>query len=575
MKQLDRRKFLKIGGVGIAGLAISGLDIPHLQWLSSRTALAAASSPHAWCFGVMSDTQWRANTGNADEKASSCATTIIDALNEQFIQHDCKYVIQVGDLCNDESVNGVRSMPTRAAHCKALYDRGIGFFPVRGNHEGSQIAAGELPDIFPQTQGEGVNVAGATNFNSPMESLDGLSYSFDYENVRCVLIDQFIRKDGKYYDATSGTYKVSETGKEVNHNVIDQVAWVSERVASKPEDSHAFVFSHKNLIGQNHKDVLFGANMASINDSAMDAFIQNLDANGVRYCLGGHDHMHHRSVIWNSAKTSSVDQIICSSNSYKFYIPQSGDDGREEPVCQELATIGYYIFTIDGPRVTVDYYSSSHGSEYGDIDLSVAPSSFNFYLRERFGYSLNGKSWIVKQGESYTAIEDSYKGTKAKILSGANLNKETEYLGEKLCKTVNTGWADAQPEDNALSCVFTLWGLVDNLSLWENPSVGKDLTGLLPAAPESAQTDVYTLALSYDPAKVRPSQVMSGKFAVAAKNAEKEWVNAVDLNFNGTKKFVVGPWKATYGLGSYGVDPKTYTVWAVLNHESNFVLKLV
>jgi hypothetical protein len=564
MKELDRRKFLKIGGAGIAGLAVSGLDIPRLEWLSSRTALAAGSE-NAWCFGVMSDTQWRKNTGNADESASSCATSIIDALNEQFIQHECKYVIQVGDLCNDESVNNVRSMPMRAAHCQALYDRGIGFFPVRGNHEASAIAANELPTIFPQTQGGGANVAGATNFNSPMASLEGLSYSFDYENVRCVLIDQFTRKDG------AGS---------TNNNVLDQVTWVDERVSSKPEDSHAFVFAHKNLIGQNHKDVLFGGSMGGINDAAMDTFIQSLDSNGVRYCLGGHDHMHHRSVVYDSNGSASVDQIITSSNSYKFYIPKAGDDGREKPVCQELATIGYYIFTIDGPRVTVDFYSSSHGDDYGDTDLANAPSSFNFYLRERFGYSLNGKSWIVEQGQSYTAIEDSYKGTAAKILSGVNLNTETEYLGEKLCKTVNTGWADAQPEDNALSSVFTLWGLVDNLSLWEkpnppNPAERKDLTGLLPDAAESTQTDTYTLALSYEPTKVRPSQVMSGKFVIAAKNENKDWVNAVNLNFNGTKKFIVGPWKATYGLGSYGVDPKTYTVWAVLNHESNFVLKLV
>lgn len=554
MKELDRRKFLKIGGAGIAGLAISGLDLPCLEWLSSRTALAAASSPHAWCFGVMSDTQWRKGTGNADESASSCATTIIDALNEQFIQHDCKYVIQVGDLCNDESVNNVRSMPMRAAHCQALYNRGIGFFPVRGNHEASATAANEFPTIFPQTQG-GDNSMGATNFSSPMDKLKGLSYSFDYENVRCVLIDQFTRKDG--------------TG-STNNNVLDQVTWVDERVSSKPEDSHAFVFAHKNLIGQNHKDVLFGGSMTGINDAAMDTFIQSLDSNGVRYCLGGHDHMHHRSVVYDSNRTASVDQIITSSNSYKFYIPGSGDDGREDPVCQELATIGYYIFTIDGPRVTVDFYSSSHGADYGDIDLANAPSSFNFYLRERFGYSLNGKSWIVKQGQSYTTIADSYKGTTAKILSGTNLNAETEYLNEKLCKTVNTGWADAKSEDNALSSVLTLWGLVDNLSLWEKPSAGKDLTGLLPNAAESTKTDTYTLSMSYDPAVVvNTATINAGQvIALNTKDVNGNWVNAVDQNIGGRKRFILGSWKSVYPLGTYGVDPATHTAWAVLNNTS-------
>ena len=42
MKQLDRTKFLEIGGACIAGITVSQLDFPYLKWLSSRTALAAA-----------------------------------------------------------------------------------------------------------------------------------------------------------------------------------------------------------------------------------------------------------------------------------------------------------------------------------------------------------------------------------------------------------------------------------------------------------------------------------------------------------------------------------------------------
>jgi hypothetical protein len=33
---------------------------------------------------------------------------------------------------------------------------------------------------------------------------------------------------------------------------------------------------------------------------------------------------------------------------------------------------------------------------------------------------------------------------------------------------------------------------------------------------------------------------------------------------------VTGPWKASYGLGTYGVDPGTKTVWAVLNYNADF-----
>jgi hypothetical protein len=519
-------------------------------------------SSNAWAFGVMSDTQWKLTAGGEN----TCATGIIDALNNQFVGHQCKFVIQVGDLVDKEytPINGtnVRTLPTRAAHTQVLYDNGIGFFPVRGNHEASATAAGEVKNLFPQTQGQGGNVVGATNFDSPAlgtngDALTGLSYSFDYNNVRCILIDQFTRFDGSNY--TTGTN---------NDNVVDQVSWVTSRLSSHTgSDKHSFVFSHKNLIGQNHKDVLFGSKLTS-NAAARDTFITACNNNGVRYCLGGHDHMHHRSLVSTSDKAASVGQIICSSNSYKFYIPAAGDDGRETPVTQELFTVGYYIFTVDGPRVTVDFYSASHGSDYGDVDMLDAPL-FAFYLRERFGYSLNGEQYLVEHGESYVGIESNYSGTKAKILSGTNGNTETDYLTRQLQKTVCTGWADANTA-GAASHVFSLWGMVDNLSLYDGT-----LTGLLPDANESTETDEFALAITYDPKKVRPSDLVSGRFVIISKDDDGNWVSAVDLNTGGAATFIYGPWKATYGLGTYGVDPRTKTVWAVLNHEGDFALKLM
>ena len=37
-------------------------------------------------------------------------------------------------------------------------------------------------------------------------------------------------------------------------------------------------------------------------------------------------------------------------------------------------------------------------------------------------------------------------------------------------------------------------------------------------------------------------------------DANGDWVNAVDRNTGGTKKFVAGPWQSSYGLGTYGID---------------------
>nr|WP_321403007.1 metallophosphoesterase [uncultured Desulfobacter sp.] len=551
-KTMDRRQFLKYSGAGLAGLGLSTLNVPFFRLGKA----SAAISSNAWCFGVMSDTQWKPDN-EASGGENTCATGIIDALNQQFIEHNCKFVIQVGDLVDKDrdDTEGIHNLVTREAHCHALYEAGIGFYPLRGNHEPSQTAAEQFVQLWPQTQGVGGNVNGATNFvQSDIAGLKGLSYSFDYENVRCVMIDQFTRLDG--------------TGTSQSDNAVDQVTWVDNMVNSRPDDYHAFVLAHKNLIGGNHKDNLFGGDLTANADSR-DQFIASLDTNNVGCYISGHDHMHHRSLVSDSSGDYTFQQLITSSNSYKFYTPQAGDDGRETMLQEELYTIGYYIFTVDGPRVTVDFYASSTGEDYASVSLR-SYTEFPFYLRERFGYSLNGSRFEIAQGESYTAIFDGYNDTTAKILSGTNSNDETDYVGRDLTKTVNTGWVDGDLVDDAASDVFTLWGLVDNLSLYD-----EELTGNLPDEDESQVTDTYTLSISYNPRKIRASNLLRGGFCIAARDEDDNWVNAVDLNDGGTKTFKRGPWKSGYELGTYGVDPSTKTVWAVLNHESDFVAKLI
>jgi len=539
MKNMNRRDFLKYSGAGLAGLTMA----VHFPFVTPRRALAATG---AWKFGVMADTQWSSGT-----EPATCAVSIINALNAQFINHGVTHVIQVGDLVDSEG-SGSINLQTRANAASALYSSGIGFFPLRGNHEPTQTSANKFTSLWPQTQGNGSNVFGAANFNSPaIAGLTGLSYSFDVDNVRSVLIDQFTRADGSNYNNDTSN----------NSNTLDQVSWVDSRLSSRPADSHAFVFSHKNLIGQNHKDVLFGASLTA-NATARNTFITSLQTNGVRYQLGGHDHMHHRSLVRTNDGTAEVGQIICSSNSYKFYIPGAGDDGRETPLEQELFTIGYYIFTIDGPRVYVDFYSASNGVDYGAQSISPAPSVFNFYLRESFGYSLNGKQFKIAHGQSYTSVQDTFNTTTAQILSGINGNTSTDYLGRPLSKTVNTGWLASAGVTSAISDVLSLWGMADNLSLYD-----ASLTGLLPNADASKKSDTFALSLSYDPSvTVNASTINQGQVvALSTKDANGNWVNATSANIGGKKRFILGAWNSAYPLGTYGVDPNTHTAWAVIN----------
>jgi hypothetical protein len=72
--------------------------------------------------------------------------------------------------------------------------------------------------------------------------------------------------------------------------------------------------------------------------------------------------------------------------------------------------------------------------------------------------------------------------------------------------------------------------------------------------------------------RVRLLHLGNGGFGIAARDDDGNWVNAVDQNVGGTKKFVVGPWNSTYGLGYAGVDPSTHTVWADVNFNGDFAV---
>lgn len=566
-----------------------------------------SASAEPWKFGVMSDTQW---PNSPDLKNPNVAVNVIRHLNQEFIKHGVKFVIQVGDLTDTPGTNNI-NLDIRATFAQDLYNAGIGFYPLRGNHESSATAAVEFQRIFPQTQngqnnqtpvdafvnttfwGPQQNTNGVFGLGSNFASepgMEGLTYLFDYENVRFLLIDQFTLPNGTSHS---------------NLNQAD-VDWIGVQLSNRPAHTHAFSFGHKGLITENHADNLFNstnptASQASID--LMDSFMGYLQNSGVRYHMGGHDHMHNRAII-SSPKADSrykVQNIIAASDSYKFYIPpyQSKFNSQltfrslEKPISQEIFAVGYYIFTVDGPKVTVDYYAMPNGCN-GDCDetYDMIPYEGNtptlnglftevvpFTKHETFGYSLNGIERIVDQGESYALTdntdkaiangESGYVGTAAAILSGTNGSTSADYNLRPLAKSVNTGWAPATTE--LASDIFTLWGMADSLATALTPidSASPQYIDYKYVVPNTQKTDPYVLSLTYDK---MPVHLGNGGFGIATRDADGNWINAVDANFGGKKSFVVGPWNPGYELGTYGVDPSTKTAWAVINFDGDFAV---
>jgi len=548
-------------------------------------------------FGLIADTQWPAKASitttvkdangtvlknsagkdstvkvsvNADSLSGyrnpkTVAVDILRQVDKEFIAKGAKFVIAVGDITDDGAVAG---MDVRATWAQELYNAGIGFFPLRGNHEDEQAGANttEFLRVFPQTR-DGVQnktpldafnwtdsavlhpaLPGSTptpftvgsGFTSPSATMNGLSYAFSVGNANFVLLDQFRPADSTIPNA-----------------IDSQLVWIDTTLAKRPSGNHAFVLGHKGLITENHADNLFGDD-PSKDTSGTNRFIRSLAKNGVRYYMGGHDHIHNRSLVaTTNDSTVRVQDVILGSDSYKFYTPvaKSVDSTydlpafgrlRQTQLAQELYQITYSIVTVDGPRVTVECWGIPSGQVGGAI-TSAPDLTGKWTLRERYGYSLNGKEFVVNQGASFSGVVDSGLGTKAAILGGTNTDTVRDYSKRAVVKQVGTGWSQAL---GAVSSQLTLWGL---------QGIG------------SEQTPTFALSLSYDTTKVNAADLKTGKVALSRAVAGT-WQNATQSNFGGTSSFVLRAWTSTDTLGTWGIDTVTHSAWAVLNRAGDLAV---
>jgi hypothetical protein len=573
---ITRRDFVKYSVCTTACLYLGTLNTGCAGSMSATAVsgpppapIAAPASETAWSFAVMADTQWiDADDGKNPESVS---VGIINQLNAEFIKHQVKFVVQVGDLTNSGTQLGLN---IRATYAQALYNAGIGFFPLRGNHESSAENASDFVHAFPQTRTGMHNATPAdsfaatddddetgpmarfgspfplgSNFSSPNSRLQGLTYSFDYGNARFVLLDQYTPFDGG------------------SNSIASQQSWLSGALSSRPAGSHAFVLSHQGVVCPYQPDSLFGTYPSASFESmfvAQDAFIGSLYDNGVRYHIFGHDHFHERNISTTSdGSGKKVTEIFSAPSANELFLPKAAQEwydpaqfpGFQRSISsQEINRIGYYIYTVDGPHVTVDYYGAEVPTVevpggYTDILLMDETPTLTFTRRETFGYGQAGKEFLIPQGGTYSTVEDSFRGTTAKILGGVNAARNLDYNGVPMTRAVNTGWQDGPM--GSLSPVLNLWGM--------------ELLG------SGGNTDTYTLALQYNPGLAGNGVVENGWLALATP-VNGVWSNAADRNSGGTKKFIRGPWIPAYGLGSYGFDPATNTAWAVIDYNAAFAV---
>ena len=557
-------------------------------------------------FGVMGDTQWTISDDPAFNNAEYVSGSIIEQINQQFIDMGVKFVIQTGDLTDRGTTEGIEA---RNAYAMTLYDAGIGFFGMRGNHETYAAIYGATPngfciepiqEVFLQNQGLGDNLFGATNFSSPTYDVDpadanydaallnmdaelnGISYAFDYDDgtgnsATFVIFDTWETplQSEVLYSVDWHGLGVYFIDYNYGYRVEYQQPWISERLdAATRGTEHAFIFSHQPLIAADHSDSPFG--FLDEHVDAQNTFYAELVDNDVAFYIGGHDHVYERAVVESPDGLSSIEQLIVSPACPKFYRPDyagvewRGQKDRQTVISSEFENIGFYIYTIDGPMVTVDYYADSTGG-YGDTNyypdgtLAVAddpatvedetaaavPGShitptFDFVKKETWRYSLNGQAFMVAQGGSYASVTDTYAGT-TMSLAGTNGSTSVEDPLEgadetaaamPLTKRITTAWKDmAQYSDT---------NIVSNALLL----AGNNETG-------SATGDKYILTMSAT--GVTPD----AKTRIMTLNSDGEWKLA-------GKSYTTAAADTTLATGTYGYSGSS--IWVVLNTDGTYAM---
>lgn len=579
---MKRRNFLQAGLGTVAGLTVGGLTgIPIFK----LDTVSACERRSGWSFGVMGDTQWTrhqadASTGLSDLSIDpsgtnpySVAGSIINQIDHQFVNMGVKFVVQVGDLTDCGTTRAIQARAKLAQN--NLIAKGIDFFPIRGNHETYAANYGEtsntdysvtaMRNAFPQMYGSGT-VSKVGNFRSATSvGADCLTYSFDCDNVRFVMLDPW---------ATKSKVDNNADGYAYGYTIADQQAWIEQRLRAKHGVEHVFVFAHQPLMAEDHQDTMFSG-YTNANPDWQNAFYASMANNNARYFISGHDHMHQRSVIKSPDGLSKVEELICQSCSNKFYTPAAldsanwfGQKTRETSISQELYTVGFYVFTVDGPIVTVDFYSDNQGQWWSDTAYpgggtgTLITPTFNFVKKETWGYSLShGRvtTFNVVEGENYVIHTPN---TTAKVLKAGR--SATDYRGRSFQKPASAWWADKNTVRNAdaISDVITIVG-ASSAAIQEN----HDTVSYNP-------NDVMGIQLSFDrKLSLSASDLNHGRtITVCVRDEDGRWVNAVDANFGGTKNFVYGPYDPTAPLGTYGVDNVNKIAWAVVNHDSDFAV---
>jgi len=323
-------------------------------------ASAGAASAASWSFAVITDTQHAGNVNpdNTGNIAGGVSSVELTALTNALLNEPIDFLLVNGDLVQRypktpvTDMNATQMVSGELALWKSivqpLVDKGVGIYPVRGNHDKSAPAS-VWTAAFPTLPA-----------NGPANAV-GLTYSFMHEGSLFLGLDEYV--------TTVGT-----------RLTVPQV-WLDTQLTTQP-CKHIFVFGHVGAFSQEAETGLCTVDNALGNKVmdpagivARDAFWSSLSAAYVDIYLAGHEHLYARTKAPDiNNLLAPVDwmtyQVICGVNGapptgpgLTYWEPDKihmdilpiPPEERTQFEDREPTHVGYLLVTIDGGYGICEY----------------------------------------------------------------------------------------------------------------------------------------------------------------------------------------------------------------------------
>jgi len=265
------------------------------------------------------------------------------------------------------------------------------------------------------------------------------------------------------------------------------------------------------------------------------------------------------NVIGNGGSTGSVTGAITNNASLAFNRSDAFTASNTISGTGIVSQIGTGAVTLSGSNSYSGGTVISSGTLIADNANSVGTNTV----------TVSGGVFLIANGANVTNTISLTGGSLAQQTAvGAQFSALKAYQGNVLGGLATQG----SFLGGTSSAIASVQGTFGNTSSASNDAarIGQvlSLTGVPVVNLGTGETDVFVLQLAV-------TGLTADSFLAWYNSDTNTWVNAVLGNYGGTMFFAGdGAYDplTDFNLGTYGVDTATGTVWAVLNHNSDFAV---